>query len=500
MEQAATKQDRKIERGFALSILLHVVLAAVFLLRPLMEPPQPPPEDNVNVELVPQPQEQQENATKPKEASGKVPTPTPRPDEKTQQADAQRQQAPAQKTGDPKAQSEQQVKAQGEKPEAAANEANSNTPAPKPDQQVPTEEIPVPDMKGDQKDPSTIQQADVSTAAKEAPSPTPNDGQAEDQATGSPTKEPDDQQQQASAPQPEPDTRTNQASAASPATDPDLKPQQTQAAPDKSIEQAKAASPLTDPNSRDPASMPKPKELATEQPSDAKVDQAETPATEQDGTDTQEKAAATPDPETKQADAADPDPQQPPSSAGSKADQQIAVPAIAGPQSQQPSKQQSTWDSKNDPASGTSFVTEPDAKPQQQNVKAKSGGQKGEPKQAKNLYSGSEMAKMSKSDYDAWKELPRRQRISYLCKSEEKLQFGHELNAVGFVNSALSPAMVSDTGSFGNGVAVQSPKGWQQVKFTCQVDDAALKVTAFSHAVVGRVPKSQLDRLGLPEY
>ena len=145
-------------------------------------------------------------------------------------------------------------------------------------------------------------------------------------------------------------------------------------------------------------------------------------------------------------------------------------------------------------------MTEPDIKSQQQAAKGKSGGEKGQQTQAKKLYSGSEMAKLSKSDYDAWKKLPRRERVSYLCKSEEKLQFGHEMNAVGFVNSAVSPAMVSDTGLFGNGVAVQTPKGWQQVKFTCQVDDDALKVVAFSHAVVGRVPRSQLDRLGLPEY
>lgn len=263
MEQAAIKQDEKIGRGFVLSILLHVVLAAIFLLRPLMMPPQAPAEENVNVELVPQPQEQQENATKPKEASGQVPTPTPKPDEKTQQAEAQKQ--PEQKPGDPKAQSDQQDKAQGEKADAAANEQNSSTPTSKPEQQVPTEEIPLPEMKGNEKDPSTTQQADAS--AQTNATPTPNDNQAEDQATASPAKEPDVQpEQQASSAQSERDTQANQA---------------------------KAASPVADPDSRDPASMPKPKELATDQPSDAQVAEPEAPATEQDGMDTQEKAAAT---------------------------------------------------------------------------------------------------------------------------------------------------------------------------------------------------------------
>jgi hypothetical protein len=452
-----------------LSILLHVALAAVFLLRPLMMPPQAAPEENVNVELVPQPQEQQENATKPKEASGQVPTPTPRPDEKTQQAEAQKQPAPAQKAGDPKAQSDQQDKAQAEKADATTSEQSSNTPAPKPEQQASAEETPLPDMKGEEKDSSTTQQADAS--AQTNATPTPNDGQTEDHATVSPAKEPNAQpEQQASSPQ--------------------LDPQQTQAASDQPTEQAKAASPVVDPNSRDPASMPKPKELATDQPSDAQVAQPEAPATDQDGTDTQEKAAATSDPETEQANAAVPDPQQQPSSADNKVDQQITVPTVAGPQSQPPSKEQAASDNKTDPANGTSFVTEP----QQQAAKAKSGGEKGQLTQAKKLYSGSEMATLSKSDYDAWKKLPRRDRIRSLCRSEALAQFGN------YLNSALSPTMLTNTGAFGDGLAVETPKGWQQVKFTCQVDDAASKVVAFSHAVVGRIPRSQLDRLGLPEF
>ncbi|MEZ2219792.1 DUF930 domain-containing protein [Rhizobium sp. RCC_161_2] len=483
MEQAATKQDEKIGRGFILSILLHVILAAIFLLRPLMMPPQAAPEENVNVELVPQPQEQQENATKPKEASGQVPTPTPKPDEKAQQAEAQKQ--PEQKPGDPKAQSDQQHKAEAEKAAPPASNPSSNTPTPKPEQQPPAEETPLPDMKGEEKDPSTTQQADASAQADEAPAA--NDGQAEDQAPASPAAK-------------DSDAQTAQADAASSARDPDPQPQQAQATPPASTEQAKAASPVADPNSRDPASMPQPKQLTTDQPSDAQVAQPEAPAREQDGTDTQEKAAAISDLETKQANAAAPDPQQQPSSADSKVDPQIAVPTVAGPQSQPPSKELAASDNNSNPATGTSFVTEPDVKSQQQAANAKSGAQKGQQTQAKKLYSGSEMAKLSKSDYDAWKKLPRRQRISYLCQSEEKLQFGHDLNAISFVNSALSPAMVSDTGSFGNGQAVQTPKGWQQVKFTCQVDADALKVTAFSHAVVGRVPRSQLDRLRLPEY
>ena len=106
------------------------------------------------------------------------------------------------------------------------------------------------------------------------------------------------------------------------------------------------------------------------------------------------------------------------------------------------------------------------------------------------------MARLSKSEYDAWKKLPRRQRVSYLCNSEEKLQYRSDLRAVGYVNSALSQAMVSDVSLFGDGVAVQTPNGWQKVAFTCEVDGDALKVTAFSYTVRGHVPPGQLDKLG----
>lgn len=106
------------------------------------------------------------------------------------------------------------------------------------------------------------------------------------------------------------------------------------------------------------------------------------------------------------------------------------------------------------------------------------------------------MARLSKSEYDAWKKLPRRQRVLYLCRSEEKLQFGYDLRATSFVNSALSPAMISDTSLVGDGVVVDTPKGFQRVALTCQVDSDALKVVAFSYTLRGHVSPSQMDKLG----
>lgn len=491
MERVTTRQDRKIGRGFVASILLHVVVVAAFLLQVPIRLPSAAPENNVNVELVPQPEEQPQNATKPSESAGQVPTPTPKPDQKAQQQAAaeQKQEAPAEKNDGTKGQSDKEGKPQAEKTAPPAQDPGSDTPASKPEQQTAMAAPPLPNMKGDEQKPSTIQQPDAK--ADEASSP--NNTAADEQAA--PAADPAAQpEQQASAAQSAPDNPNDPAKTASADTNP------PQAEPDKSADQTNSAPPAK------AASMAKPEELATNLPSDQTVSQPEKPTTKQEGLQTENKTVELPDSEMDEAKANDVDPQAS-STTASKTNQDIALPTIAAPRPEQSSGQSAASDGKSEQANGTSFVPEPAPRPQDKaggsaagQAGGKDNGKKGEFVQAKKLFTASEMAKMSKSEYDAWKQLPRRQRVSYLCKSEEKLQFGHDLNAVGFVNSALSPAMVSDTSLFGNGVAVQTPKGWQQVKFTCQVDDDALKVVAFSHAVVGRVPRGQLDRLGLPEF
>ena len=166
---------------------------------------------------------------------------------------------------------------------------------------------------------------------------------------------------------------------------------------------------------------------------------------------------------------------------------QIVVPAVKPSPAQQSSQSQSASSSQGGSTGGTALVTDPQPP---KSVAPKRAIQ------AKKLYSGAEMARLSKSDYDAWKKKPRRQRVAYLCNSEEKLQYRADLRAVGYVNSALSPAMVSDASLFGDGVAVQTPNGWQRVAFTCEVDSEALKVTAFSYTIRGHISSSQLDKLG----
>src|SRR5437868_2948510 len=90
MEKVARKRDKEMRPGFVLSIFLHALFVAIFLLPLLPAPPQAKPEQSVNVELVPQQEEKQELATKANEKPDQPPKPTPKPDEKPQQiAEAQ---------------------------------------------------------------------------------------------------------------------------------------------------------------------------------------------------------------------------------------------------------------------------------------------------------------------------------------------------------------------------------------------------------------------------
>jgi hypothetical protein len=209
------------------------------------------------------------------------------------------------------------------------------------------------------------------------------------------------------------------------------------------------------------------------------VQQPQVPSTDQNGSQAQNSGDAS---------SSDPQQQSPAEQAKeeAKTEPQIAVPMVKPSPTEQASKSQSASGSQGGETGGTALVTEPQPK-------------SGAPKraiQAKKLYSGAEMARLSKSDYDAWKKMPQRQRVLYLCRSEEKLQFGHDLGATSFANSALSPAMISDTSVVGDGVLVETPNGFQRVALTCEVDSDALKVIAFSYAVKGRVSPSQLERLG----
>lgn len=440
MEEVAAKRDKEIRPGFVLSILLHVLLAAFFLLPLMVAPPQAKPEDSVNVELVPQPQEKQEIATKTNEKPDQPPKPTPKPDEKPQQQtpEAKQEQQPQGQKPDeqPPKQSDAQSKEQAEKPAASKPvDAGADKPVEKAEQQPSATETPLPDMKGDQKDPTTTQDAKASAQPDEKPQTPPNDSQAEQQAAAEAAAEAAAQKaEQAQNTQPPADAKDQQANAATP--------------------------PAVDTASKPPASAPN--VLTTNEPSDTQVQQSPVPSTGENGSQAQDAAEA-------------------PSS-----DPQIAVPAVKPSPTQQTSQSQSASNSQGDQTSGTALVTEPQPKSDAPKRAV----------QAKKLYSGAEMGRLSKSDYDAWKKMPRRQRVAYLCNSEEKLQYRHDLGAVGYVNSALSPAMVSDTSLFGNGVAVQTPNGWQRVEFTCQVDGDALKVVAFSYTVKGQVSPSQLDRLG----
>ncbi|MBB3607311.1 DUF930 domain-containing protein [Rhizobium sp. BK602] len=464
MEKVAEKRDKEMRPGFVLSILLHVLFFAIFLLPLLPAPPQAKPEQSVNVELVPQQEEKQELATKENEKPDQPPKPTPKPDEKPQQQTAEAQQQPEQPQGkksdeQPPKQSDPDGKEQAEKPsskpaetKADKPEEHAEKPASKPDdagadklddkatQQLSATETPLPDMKGDEKDPTTTQQAEALSQANDTPQTPPNDAAAEAAEV----------QAQAQQAQQQADAQSQEANAAKP--------------------------PATDSTAKTSSSAPD--VLATNEPSDSQVQQPQAQSADQN--DLQAQAAV-------QAPPSDPQEQNPANRTKdeAKVEPQIVVPLVKPSPTEQASQSQSASSSQGGQTGGTALVTEP--QPPKSLVPKRAI-------EAKKLYSGAEMARLSKSDYDAWKKLPRRDRVRYLCNSEEKLQFSHDLGAVGFNNSALSSAMLSDISLFGDGVAVDTPSGWQRVAFTCQVDSDALKVVAFSYTVRGHVAPSQMDR------
>ncbi|MGZ9722478.1 DUF930 domain-containing protein [Rhizobium miluonense] len=438
----------------------------------LPAPPQAKPEQSVNVELVPQPEEKQELATKANEKPDQPPKPTQKPDDKPAQQTAEAKDDPQQPRGkksdeQPPKQSDPQGKEQAEKPASKSAEAKADKPveqaekpAPKADdagsakpvekaeQQPSATETPLPDMKGDQKDANTTQQ----TKASEQP----NDNSAEQQAEAkaavdAAAKAQATQAQQAQAAQQQADVKDQQAKAAKPASDPTAKAFST--APDV---------------------------LATNEPSDSQVQQPQAPSTDPNSPQAQQAAQAP-----------TADLQQQPLAEQAKDEAnvapQIVVPAVKPSPAQQSSQSQSASSSQGSSTGGAALVTEPQP-PKSVALKRAI--------QAKKLYSGAEMARLSKSDYDAWKKMPRRQRVLYLCRSEEKLQFGYDLRATSFANSALSPAMISDTSLVGDGVVIDTPKGFQRVALTCEVDSDALKVVAFSYTLRGHVSPSQLEKLG----
>ena len=457
MEKVAEKRDREIRPGFVLSILLHVLFVAIFLLPLFPAPPEAKPEQSVNVELVPQQEEKQELATKANEKPDQPPTPTPKPDEKPAEQTAETQQEPQQPEGkkadeQPPKQSDPQGKEPAEKPASKPDEAKADRPVEqaksetKPDdpsaeksvekaeQKPPVVDVPVPDMDGDEKNPTTTQQADASEQRNDMPPTQPNNAAAEQQAAA-------------------------QAPAIQQAQD----AQQQADAKDQTVNAAKP--PASD--STNTASSSVPDVLATNEPSDFQVQQRQVAAS-----DLKQRAPS----EQVENEAKDLP--------------QIVVPAVKPSPSQQASQGQTTSSSQSDQTEGAALVTEAQPKSDATKMAVR----------AKKLYSEVEMARLSKSNYDAWKKMPRRERVSYLCRSEALAQFGHEFNAPNYVNSAFSPTMLSDTGVSADGLAVPTSKGWYRIAFRCKVDDAALKVTAFSYTNDGRVPRNQLERLGLPVF
>ncbi|MDL2405162.1 DUF930 domain-containing protein [Rhizobium calliandrae] len=558
MERVAEQREPE-KRGWGLipSILLHILFFAALFFLPVVAVPLPQPEESINVEMVQQPQEQAKNAVKPVERSGRVPTPTPKPDQKqpeTEQKAASTDKTEGEQTAE-KLSDESKTKTE-KAPDPNAQDQNGKSQEPaqadkpadvKADQPTPpTEQAEEKPQPGDALSPKAADDQAKPQA------PTPADAQQQNQAP--PATNPDTETQQTAADQPRPDAQMDQASTKPPADDPTQPTPAEQAAPEAAAPQQKDATPpaadadmqlqqqaeaaqpaqaaqaaqanaqakaaetaaasATDPNARDLASTPTLEELATDQPSDTQIAEPDKPSADAAGAQADQKPGTASDLAKGHAKAAqgqvDPNARQQ-AAADQKLAPDVVVPTTGGAAPRQQSQDQSTSGGPSDPTAGTAFVPEPQSRPQQQasadgpqeasntdpsQTEQKPGGQQGKFIEAKRFYSGTELARLSKDELDAWKKLPRRTRVQRLCNSEEKLQFGYDLKARGFYNSLVTPAMLSDVDLVGDGAGVLTPKGWLRVAFKCNVDEAALKVVAFSYLVRGHVSANQLERIG----
>ncbi|KAA1182778.1 DUF930 domain-containing protein [Rhizobium tropici] len=517
MEKAAEKRDREIRPGFVLSILLHVLFVAIFLLPLLPAPPEAKPEQSVNVELVPQQEEKQELATKANEKPDQPPKPMPKPDEKPAEQAAETQQEPQQPQGkkadeQPPKQSDPQGKEAAEKPPAKLDEAKADKPveqvekpAPKPDdpgadkpvdkaeQQASATETPPeakekpleprpsdpdPKQKGANSEDEDLNKEDSSSASKvenATLSPKINDSQ--------PLKE-----SQTSAAAGDKDSPVAAQATENPTTSESEIPQSTTADSNSQLQNSEPSergepneSGMGSLNSDQPsqsASISTPQVLATDSSSDTKVDPSDELQSRKDAAN-------------------------------------VTVPGVMA------SGQPKTGEAKNSPGNsptegGTGLVIEPTLEQRGQTSPSKptEGEQKasaaaspkagfaasaGQFVQAKRLYSADELSRLPKGFLAQWKQLSAQMRISQLCNSEGAAQ----LNAAGLHILRFGLPHSSESRSASRSIETdkavyRTSDGYHYVGVKCNVDSGAMKVVSFAYRLGAPIPQDQWKNLNLP--
>lgn len=517
MEEVAAKRDKEIRPGFVLSILLHVLFVAIFLLPLLPAPPEAKPEQSVNVELVPQQEEKQELATKANEKPDQPPKPTPKPDEKPQEAKKPDEQAqadakvqtqdnakadsvkqPADKPDDKDsgAKSEQRASAP-EKPSETKAEQSEQKPIDKSDSEAAQADATSasPDDIKPTQNVSSPKQADTPTTDNATLSPTVTDSQPEEQSTTSAdTNSAQSATEQADA--------NAQATATPAASDSDSQSQKqassAQGGSDDKSTQPNATTPASDPNSSDTASMSKPEELATDLPSATKVDQPDTPPTDQTIVGSQARTSAA-------ADSLAP---------------QIAVPRIVPSQQQPQATSEGTGSNNgNGQGDGTALVVEPEAGHGQQSsirpvpqatqegsklgntgpAKAEPGVAAGPFIQAKQFYSSKELAGLPRSFLVKWKGLPEPMRMSQLCNAETAAQLNAVgIHVIGFGIPKGGESRNSTRSIEADNAVYRTPDGYNYVGIKCGLDVSATKVTSFAYRLGAAIPQDKWKSLSLP--
>ncbi|WFU07682.1 DUF930 domain-containing protein [Rhizobium sp. CB3090] len=512
MERVA-EQRKQDERRWGLipSILLHILLFAALFLLPVVAVPIPQPEDSINVEMVPQPKEQAQNAAKPEERSGRLPT--PKPDEKPQQQMAEAKQPAEQAKSDTDVQIKGGAKADNAKP--SADEANDKD-GPKSEKQASVTEKPAdpqssslkanpatddptsPPANSKEEEPSkeassSSKEADAPTVKNATLSPKVKDSRSLEEATTSATA--DNNVSSAAEQAAENDTTLQRADSISPETDSDSQTQNltstAKAESEDKPNQSSAASSNSDP-SDNTASMSRPELLATDSPSETKINQPDKPPPDQKAAGAQAETKAIPDGDTPK----------------------VAIPGITA--SQQPQAAQKDVPVNASEPGGTGLVVEPTpqqqqtstmrpSRPVEEGQKTAVAGFRGVSApaapfiQAKQFYSAKELARLPKGFMAQWRELPVQMRMSQLCNAEGAAQ----LNAAGL--HVLRFGLPSVSGSRNANRNIETDKavyrtsdGYYYVGVKCGVDAAAMKVTSFAYRLGGSIPQDQWKSLNLP--
>ncbi|MGG6893983.1 DUF930 domain-containing protein [Rhizobium sp. BR 315] len=524
MEKVAEKRDGEMRSGFVLSILLHVLFVAIFLLPLLPAPPEAKPEQSVNVELVPQPEEKQELATKANEKPDRPPKPTLRPDEKPAQQTAEAQQEPQQPQGkksdeQPPKQSDPQGKELAEKPASKPDEAKADKQVeqaksePKPDD--PAADKPV--EKAEQQ-PSATETPPGATEKPVEPKPSSSDTKQTATTSAAISANPKDEKSGKEASSPSNAMVENATLSPKINDSQSLKESQTSAtAGDKEsqvVEQATQNPTSLEPEDSQPTTADSNSQLQNFRPSK----QGE-PEELDMGSLNSDQPSQSPPISTPQvlATGSSSDTKVNPSDElqSSKDAANVTVPGVMT------SGQPKTGEAENSPGNsvaegGAGLVVEPT--PEQRGQATPSKPTEGEQKaraatspkagfaasggpfvQAKRLYSADELSRLPKGFLAQWKQLSAQMRISQLCNFEGAAQ----LNAAGLHILRFGLPHSSESRSASRSIETdkavyRTSDGYHYVGVKCNVDSSAMKVVSFAYRLGASIPQDQWKNLNLP--